>query len=210
MMAAQLFSGASFGILLGILLGLSTSPVVSLVVGALATLMPHVIALRASPAGAADPASPASGRVDAYKMGMFALCCVVGIIAGIYLRTHDALSPPAGFLRKEVAALMEIGVTRSDAEKLVLSRYRQTPLAVAPAEKPDAARLTVLMASTQERCDKLGDQQFASARIAAAAFKAGEEPQLQKLSELVSAQAFSEPDKLAIIQAGVEVLCAKS
>jgi hypothetical protein len=119
-MVENLFSGAGIGLLLGFLLGLSSSPVVGVVVGALAALVASLAALVASLAalvaslvgvripGKGDASAPdhavsaAQRKLAAVRGGTFGFTCLLGVIVGLYIRTHDSLSPT---LQQRVAEL---------------------------------------------------------------------------------------------------------
>lgn len=210
MMAAQIFSGASVGILLGLLLGLSTSPVVALIVGALATFVSQLISSRATPGVSTEAAKPSQLRIEAYRLGTFALTCVLGVILGLYMRTHDSLSPSIGALRKEVDALVEIGVPKSESQKIVLGRYKSTKMAALDnTPKPDTGSHTILFNTQSERCEALAIDNVVNVRTVINIFQAKEEKRLVEVAKLVNAQPIDEPKKLTILKATLEAVCEK-
>ena len=124
MLAAQIFSGAGVGLLLGMLLGLSSSPVVSLVVGALAALLASLVGIRVpgkEPAEApTETVSVAQKRAAAFRAGVFGLSCLLGLLGGIYLRTHNALSPIQPSLKQQVDELVSVGFSAVEARRIAV------------------------------------------------------------------------------------------
>ena len=89
----------SLGLLIGLLVGLSTSPVVGTFVGTIAAL---AVTLLSAGLGTKskdkDPISKKANEAQPVKFNYaaivgFSLFCILGIISGIWLRTHDILSP---------------------------------------------------------------------------------------------------------------------
>jgi hypothetical protein len=81
---AAIINGIGVGLLLGLLLGLAVSPVVSGVIGTLSSLLVILLGLN----------DKYVGTVKSLRIGAFGLFAVVGILLGMYIRTHNALSPP--------------------------------------------------------------------------------------------------------------------
>jgi hypothetical protein len=90
-MALQGLAGAAIGLLLGLLVGLSSSPVVSVVIGALASGLMVLL-------GLANNASQSESQVERINAGAarllgFGLVCSLALIGEIYIRTHDLMTP---------------------------------------------------------------------------------------------------------------------
>jgi hypothetical protein len=81
-------AGASIGALLGLIMGLSVSPVVLTVLGALAAGLLALLGVsnRSNPADAAS----SNGALRVFGFGAF---CTLFLVVGIILRTHDTLAP---------------------------------------------------------------------------------------------------------------------
>ena len=88
----EIGGAAAFGILLGVLVGLSTSPTVGALVtglvGVLMTLRPN-----------REPGATTSPSLT--HLGAFSVLCLVGIILGIATRTHSWLSPSLASQRRQ-------------------------------------------------------------------------------------------------------------
>jgi hypothetical protein len=101
------------GLLVGALIGLSTVPVVAGVISALTALVGGFLGL-AAPTSARIPFS-----LQCWRIVGFGLISVLAIIAGIYLRTSQALQPP---IKDQVKALTEAGFDTPTAQELIAYR----------------------------------------------------------------------------------------
>jgi hypothetical protein len=108
----QLFAAIGLGLLVGILVGLSSSPVVSVVVGALAAGMVTLLGF-ARPAKDGDP-SYADG--SAVRLGGFGVACSVAVLLGLFIRTHDWLSPS---IADQVSEVQKAGFSGEEARRWV-------------------------------------------------------------------------------------------
>jgi len=88
---AAILNGLGVGLLLGVLLGLAVSPVVSGVIGTLSSLLVILLGLN----------DKYLTVVKSFRIGAFGLFAVGGILLGMYIRTHDALSPSTSNLKEE-------------------------------------------------------------------------------------------------------------
>lgn len=107
-------AGASLGLLVGLLVGLSTSPVAAIVVGSLAALLGGVF-------GLAEKLPSGLVGSGARRLSAFALACVVALLGGVVMRTHHVLSPSAAQLRSQ---LVEIDITDPVEQKQMLRFLR--------------------------------------------------------------------------------------
>ena len=207
-MAVQLFSGASIGLLLGLLMGLSASPIVSLVVGALAALLGAVVL----PLAKANDSTPARQRDAAYRSGALGLAAIVGLAAGVWMRTHDVLSPERPTLAQQVAAVQAAGFSADEARRLVASReFPAARAASAPAgatpSNPDY-RATVLFGADASTCEKLAPSRFKDAAAAAAAYEAAGFPALAGFARTLATELPEESQRKIALVAAVGALCA--
>lgn len=99
---AAIVNGLGVGLLLGLLLGLAISEVVSGVIGTLSSLLLILLGLN----------DKYMTVIKGIRIGSFGIFTVAGIVAGIYIRTHDALSPTTIELREEY---IEAGYTKDQA-----------------------------------------------------------------------------------------------
>jgi hypothetical protein len=129
-------AGASIGLLVGLLVGLSSSPVVATVVGALAALLGGVF-------GIAEKVGPNLNVGGARRLAAFALACIVGLVGGTLVRTHDLLAPSAAQLRKQAE---EIGITdpKEQTSLMRFVRYGLLPPDTQAAGKDGAAAVQVV------------------------------------------------------------------
>jgi len=105
-MLTSFFNGLGVGLLLGLLLGLAVSPVVSAIIGTLSSLLVVLLGLKENYLNA----------VKSVRIGAFGLFCVVGILAGMYIRSNNALAPP---LHKLYYDYKELGFTDKEARDFI-------------------------------------------------------------------------------------------
>jgi hypothetical protein len=126
-MIGQLFAGVGLGLLVGMLVGLSSSPVVSVVVGALAagiiTLLGFVPSAKSS--------EPGSVEGSVVRLGSFGIVCTAAILAGLFIRTHNSFSPS---IAQQVDEVRKAGYSDEESRKWVAAK-NLSPLAGADSEK---------------------------------------------------------------------------
>lgn len=118
----QIFSGIGMGLLVGIIVGLSVSEVVSIILGALAALLAAFL-------GVQDHQSSKTEQVDTtvinksimtgLRAGSFGISCVVAILFGIFLRTHNVLSVETS-LKEQINVWTEAGYDTTEARQYVV------------------------------------------------------------------------------------------
>lgn len=84
---ADLFAGAGMGLLLGTVVGLTTTPVVAGIVGALTSVLAVFLGL--------DGSGSSEGRVlriNAVRIGSFGMAAVIGFGLGLYARINNPLA----------------------------------------------------------------------------------------------------------------------
>jgi hypothetical protein len=116
-LSTRVACGAAVGLLLGLVVGMSASPVVSGVIAALGAVLGGYVAQRGTEG--AQPAADDRTGIDHPFVLSLALACVVGIFAGLYLRTHDLFSPS---LSEEVSRWEQAGFTATDAMRFTAQR----------------------------------------------------------------------------------------
>lgn len=156
--AADLLSGLGIGLLLGIVVGLSTTPVVAVVVGALTSLLAALLGLGGS--SPADPAKPTllnTMQLNGLRIGSFGLAAVAGVFIGLYVRINNPLaeSPKAQLARWDAAFPDNPTLAR---QMMIYERHRLVPgalkldqdfgTAVTAAAGPDT-RSAVLFSNLQ-------------------------------------------------------------
>jgi hypothetical protein len=212
-MAAQVFSGLSIGLLLGILVGLSASPVAALVVGALAAMLSTLVLPQSK--GSATDTTPARQQAAAWRSGALGVAAIVGLVAGIWVRTHDALSPPAATppsLAQQVAAVQAAGFSAEEARRLVASReFSGARGASASGEAPPKAQgrgSSVLFGADADSCERMAPSRYKDVATAAAAYEAAGFTALASFARSLQADLPDDSQRKVALVAAVGALCA--
>ena len=218
MIATQIFSSVGIGLLIGILLGLSASPVVGLVVGSVTALLTSLIGMQ-TPKKSGDQETTEKISQEQLKLigiraGVFGLTCIVGIFAGIYMRTHNVLSPPKPTLKEQVNELIGIGFNSQEARDLVVV---QVPYADSSSEKTnnrstlstDALQNTVLFSIDSETCEKIAISRFENISAAIGYYQTLELQPLRTIAMAVDKHVTEEKAKKEIMESVLELLCEK-
>lgn len=213
MVAAQIFSGVGIGLLLGLLLGLSSSPVVGLVVGALAALIASFVGLRIqskeSADASADAGSPAQRKLAALRAGCFGVTCVLGLLCGIYLRTHDSLSPAPVPPKQQMEELLALGFSAAEARTLVVQRlWGPLPGNPKPADSPAALRSSSLFTGSSDLCERASMQRFQGMDSAIAAYQAMGASELERIAKAINQQPGDDKTRVALWSSVLGALCA--
>lgn len=111
-MYSQLFAGVGLGLLVGILVGLSSSPVVSVVVGALAAGMVTLLGFTRSSTGG----EPSYSEGSTIRLGGFGVACAAAVILGLFIRTHNWASPS---IAEQVSDVQKAGYSGEEARRWV-------------------------------------------------------------------------------------------
>ena len=231
MVISMIFAGTGFGLLLGILVGLSDSPVVGIVVGSLAALIAGYL-------GVKDKKAPEQGRVsilNALRGGFFSFACIIGVLSGVYIRTHNYLSPPEQDLKQQKAKWTAIGFSDDEAKLIVVCRElglgqiqlqaatgilqsgspsgKAKPTILKPHEKGsnDPARSVLFNAinDNSNLCDRIAIDNFVSLAAARDYYKNNNYLPLTKLTEVIMQNVKNEAVQKNIMRTTMEVLCAQ-
>ena len=81
--SSAFFGGSGIGLLIGLLIGMTTLGVVGILIGTLATILLAYTGNKEED----------SSQSKAVRIGAFGLFCVIGILSGLYLRVTDAFVP---------------------------------------------------------------------------------------------------------------------
>lgn len=218
MIPSQIFSSVGIGLLIGILLGLSGSPVVGLVVGSVTALLASLIGVNIPKKEGGEVSretiSQEQQKLIGIRAGFFAMTCVVGIFTGIYMRTHNVLSPPEPTLKQQVEELTSIGVSTQEAIKLVLGRATNTASSDVKANTTnkspiDALQNTVLFSINSETCEKIDIDRFENISAAIDYYRTLGRPHLLNIAMVVNQHIANEKVKKDIMRSVVKELCAK-
>jgi hypothetical protein len=117
-------AGAAIGLLVGFIAGLSISPVVATILGALSTSLLILLGLKESK----DPTTAVAHAIRVLGFGFF---CSISLIAGILFRTYGVLSPP---LVEQKRHLAEVNVfTPAEIDQILLLTNYGLQSVAAPA-----------------------------------------------------------------------------
>ncbi len=114
-MIGQIFAGVGLGLLVGVLVGLSSSPVVSVVVGALATGLTALLGFARS----AKDTEPAHAVGSMVRLGSFGFSCTAAVLLGLLIRTHNWASPS---IADQVTEVRKAGYSEEVARSWVAYR----------------------------------------------------------------------------------------
>jgi len=81
--AAAIFGGAGLGVLIGLLIGMSTSGTVGVVIGALSAVLLVLLGFKEN----------GDSNVHAVRVGAFGIFCAAAILVGLYLRANNTFTP---------------------------------------------------------------------------------------------------------------------
>lgn len=153
--ALHALAGAGLGLCVGTLIGMTTAPIVGTVVGALAALFATIFGVRLQ-------------DVEAFaRIGGFGAFCVLGVLAGVALRTHNALGIS---VIQQVHEWVAAGYDPGTARQIVL--YRELGLLsdksglLAPTSRADkigpSTASAHLSAMGQDQCSEMAPANFAN------------------------------------------------
>lgn len=107
-MKKDIFAGIGLGLLVGIIIGLSVAEVTGIILGALASMLAAFFGLRPAKDGETG---------NQVIIGTFGLICTLSIFIGLYMRTHNFLSPS---LKSEITEYKEASFDQDDIKKIIL------------------------------------------------------------------------------------------
>ncbi|MEM8489764.1 MAG: hypothetical protein AAF756_02980 [Pseudomonadota bacterium] len=201
---SQVFSSLGIGFLVGLLVGLSATPMVGLVVGAITALLASFLGLTTKD----NPATPS--ETDAQKQrliltgirsGTFAVACAVGVLAGMYIRTHDSLSPS---LLERKQELLGLGFTEDEARLMVT----QTPTGSEASEPSYQA--SVLFASDDiATCDQVDPDRFGRFSTLLETYRELDVQPFTRIAERINENVVDDAQSLAAMIAVTSALCAE-
>ncbi len=111
------YAGAGVGLLLGVIMGSSVTPTVAILLSVLTSLLGAMLGLNDGHFSAAK----------AMRLGSFGFACVLGAYFGIYVRSHNILSPSLFELKSRYLA---VGFNEQQAINLIHIKAFGTPLNV--------------------------------------------------------------------------------
>ncbi|MBQ4812911.1 hypothetical protein J8M20_16240 [Pseudoalteromonas luteoviolacea] len=127
-----LFGGAGIGLLFGVVMGTSVTPTVTMLLGALTTILAAILGLN----------DRHFNDAKAVRIGAFGIACVLGAYLGIYVRSHNLLAPSLKDLKGQY---MAVGYTEQQAlQLLTLKEFGLSLSQVSPrshSQQPDSDSL---------------------------------------------------------------------
>lgn len=207
LIATQVFSSLGVGFLVGILLGLSSAPVVGLLVGSLTALLASLLGFKLPTRGDADSDAPLPREIVqtliGLRAGTFGFACVLGIFVGIFMRTHDVLSPPEPGLEERYAELLAIGFSQEEARSVLIGGGAS---AGSPASTP-TTRNTVLFGIDAALCQQLAPDRFATLAAAADYYRGRDLAWLADITRELDNGLDAEGEKRLALNAVVRAAC---
>jgi hypothetical protein len=141
---------------------------------------------------------------------------VLGLLGGIYLRTHNALSPAQPSLKQQVDELVSVGFSAAEARRIAVlhsldagSTEAKSTDATKAADTAVMVRSTLLFSDTAERCERLSVDRFKDVGAAIAAYKAMDEPVLLRIATAINQQLSDEKARMELLRSVVEAMCAR-
>jgi hypothetical protein len=128
--AGDFSAGLTMGGLIGLILGMSVSPVAATVVGGLVALLASFFGLLPSPVKSEKLASLTRERLAAPRLIGFGIAATGALLCGLYLRTHGVLSPSP-----RVVAARWVDARFSPEQARLLTAYEL--VGTFPPEPPD-------------------------------------------------------------------------
>jgi len=208
MVFTQAFSSIGIGLLVGILLGLSASPVVGLVVGSITALLASLLGIRIPGKGGESDGTAtihdAQQKLIGIRAGLFGLTCIIGLFAGIYMRTHNVLSPAEPTLKNQFDELTGIGFSNDDARQILMGTISNQ--ASGRGDTSPTSNETVLFSIDSASCEQIAVDRFESF-AAAANYYQQNHPYLLAVTSAVDQYARSENGKKGIMRSVIGVIC---
>lgn len=203
-------AGGAIGLLVGIAAGLSTAPVIAVIVGTLSTGLLILLGLKKSDSAPEDAAVADAAMIA--RIAAFGLVCTFGLVVGVLLRAHDVLSPSVSKMEQ---GWKDGGFSDPQARDVVL--YERLGLTSDKTEGKEAA----LVASRPALAGAQSGALFASASKAVCPYfdrhnygttddmLSAMELQGGDLAEFAkSAETVSQPQRDKLVQATGGLLCA--
>lgn len=199
----EIVAGSALGLLVGALVGLSSSPVAANFLGVMTALLAAFFGLRGSATAEGEDPPRTPGNVSSgLRIASFSLACLAAILLSLFARTHALLSPSAA---QQVGQWTSAGYTPTEARQLaayqLLGILPANTTQATPAANPTSS---VLFGVTTDECRLLDPSSFANARELNNAWQlAG--LRWQKLAQAM--QELSDANRLTVAKASWELVC---
>lgn len=145
--STAIFGGAGLGILIGLLIGMSTSGTVGLIIGTLASVLLVLLGFK----------EKGDSNTQTLRVGSFGLFCALAILTGLFLRVNNSFTPT---IKSEVEMWAADSIfTLEEAKTYVLyERFGFVPSGVTIDTTIDKKRAQVVLYGsdvTFSDCEKL-------------------------------------------------------
>jgi hypothetical protein len=143
------------------------------------------------------------------RAGVFGFACLLGLFGGIYIRTHNFLSPPKPDLGSYYLQLQSIGFSDEQARTLAVKQWGLE--LEGDSKNTGSASVTdsVLFSEYQTVCDKLVVDNFVRFDVLIDYLDGLEVKQLSAIAHAIAPLAQQDEPRLAAMKDIVEVLCEK-
>jgi len=158
-------AGSAIGTLLGLIMGLSASPVVSVVLGTLATGLLALLGFAQKSSSTGEIQIPSHNSLRVFGFGLF---CAAFLLVGVLFRTYDALAPSLSAQEQKLSSCKTLSAP--DVRQILLLRAFGL-IANGGAKGPNSLELAkgntiaggsipYLFAGSQEICQVLKRDQY--------------------------------------------------
>jgi hypothetical protein len=199
-MKQNVIAGGTLGFLFGFAMGLSSSPIVNTVMGALVGVVAAFLTLKGG-FQHSKTADPETETKLMRRLTAFAVCAVLGILGGLILRANNLLSTSPTY--QEYRELLSIGFPETEARAIIRSRFEKEPSKVDDRQQ----RWTALFSGqSADVCRQLDVDRFATAADAIAKYKGSGAPWADFADE-VAAKVQGEDNQKQTLKAFHNFVC---
>jgi hypothetical protein len=158
----EVFVGGSIGLFLGLLVGMSVSPVVGIVVSGITGILAALLGISGTSSEAEAGKLKKFQLSSSARMIAFGLAASFGLFTGLWIRTHNSLSPSRV---DDVRAWTAAGWPPEEARALrVYSELGLAPAGTkASADGAKSGTPSVLYSNYRDQCRNLEPRQFKDA-----------------------------------------------
>ena len=142
-MKKEIFAGLGLGLLIGLIIGLSIAEVTGVILAALTSLLAAFFGLRSSIDGE---------KGNQIIIGTFGFSCILAILLGIFIRTHNSFSPS---IENDIETYKKAKLTDKEVKDLILFKeFGLVPDGLTfSKEAKQNNRESVLMADKQKKSE---------------------------------------------------------
>lgn len=206
---AEVFSGLGLGLLVGVIVGLSVSPVVVIILGSLVSLLAAFLGIQEEEsAKAASEKLLSRFKMNRLRTGSLGFACVGGILLGLFIRSHELFSVP---VKEQMEKWTSAGYTKEEARQLVAFQklgIKPEAREVIAGETQKAYSSSLFSNSIDASlCEDLAMEKYGNdASKVLAAYRRTNNAKLARLADQIENHVPAER-RGAIIQAIWEVIC---